>query len=91
LEAMETHDIHFIMYIIKFVLWNVHPLLGNDREISSHRVAFAKEWFCKQQSLLGNGHNIHECSNREAAGSGVLCAVRFEMLYGTESNLLLVG
>jgi hypothetical protein len=39
------------------VLWHVDPLLGNYREISNYTRAFAKEWLCKQRSMLGNDPN----------------------------------
>jgi hypothetical protein len=39
------------------VLWHVDPLLSNDREINNYTRAVAKEWLCKQRSLLGNDPN----------------------------------
>lgn len=38
------------------ILCHVDPLLGSDRKISSYRIAVAKQWFCKQRSLLGSNH-----------------------------------
>jgi hypothetical protein len=39
------------MYI--YILWHVDPLLGNDREISSYRIAATDA--CNNRRTVGNG------------------------------------
>jgi hypothetical protein len=57
IEEVQTHDPELLAWNkqIRFILWHVDPLLGNDREISNYTTAVAKLWPCKQRRLLGNG------------------------------------